>query len=303
MKLHTLLLMISITSLLLLPVTGFTQSKKDQINVLTYNVWMVPLQRKMAKARAEAIGKSIGKYDIIFLQEAFTAGIRKTIATHANKKTNFINRYQTRVAYKLNSGKFTLGKFEIVKTSFRKFKNCAGFQCVSGKGVLYVQIKLPSGALVDTFNTHLQAYEKDSWIRKWQLIEAMNFVDRVNDGDIPVIFAGDFNVIADSTEYPVLRDMLDGFKDVWEETNPTKPGFTWNPEINPWATFDYAESALLQRLDYIFVRDGKLASWKIKSSKLSFNTEKKWFGVFKRPNSIFASDHFGVSAKLILNKH
>jgi endonuclease/exonuclease/phosphatase family metal-dependent hydrolase len=288
---------------LMIPVKSFSSLKRDQINVLTYNVWMVPIQRKMAKARAEAIGKSIGKYDIIFLQEAFTAGIRKTIATYANKKRTLINRYQTRVAFKLNSGKFTLGKFEIVKTSFRKFKNCAGIQCVSGKGVLYVQIRLPSGALVDTFNTHLQAYEKDNWIRKWQLIEAMNFVDRVNDGDIPVIFAGDFNVIADSNEYPILKDMLDGFKDVWEETNPTKPGYTWNPEINPWATFDYNESALLQRLDYIFVRDGRLGSWKIKSSKLTFNTEKSWFGVFKRPNYIFASDHFGVAAKLTLIKH
>jgi len=299
MKLYSSLLLL----LLIVPVKGFSSSKRDQINVLTYNVWMIPLQRKMAKARAEAIGKTIGKYDIIFLQEAFTAGVRKTIATHAKKKTNIINRYQTRVAYKLNSGKFTLGKFEIVKSTFRRFRNCGGIQCMSGKGVLHVQVKLPSGQLVDTFNTHLQAFEKDAYIRKWQLIEAMAFIDQVNNGDLPIIFAGDFNVIAESNEYPLLRDMLFDYRDVWFETNPTKSGYTWNPEINPWATFDYAESALLQRLDYIFVRDGKLASWKIKSSKLSFNTEKKWFGVFKRPNYIFASDHFGVSAKLILNKH
>jgi endonuclease/exonuclease/phosphatase family metal-dependent hydrolase len=299
MKLNISLLIL----LLIVPVKGFSGSKtKDSISVLTYNVWMVPFQRKMAKARAEAVGKTLGKYDMIFLQEAFTAGIRKTIATYARKKRSIVNRYQTRVIHRLNSGKFTLGKYEVVKTSFRRYRNCGGIQCVSGKGILYVQVRLPSGQLLDTFNTHLQAYEKDAHIRKWQLVEAMSFIDNINNGDLPILFVGDFNIIAKSNEYPLLKSFLIGYKDVWTQSNPLKPGFTWNPETNPWAKFDYDESTQLQRLDYIFVRDGKLSSWQIKSSKLRYNTEKKWFGVFKNPNFIFGSDHFGVSAKLQLNK-
>lgn len=298
MKLHTLFF--SLTLFCGLMSFSTNTEAKNSINVLTYNVWMIPLQRKMAKARAEAIGKTIGQFDLVFLQEAFTAGIRKTVATHARKSNKIENRYQTRLAHKLSSGKFTLGKFEITKSSFKRFKNCKGIQCMSGKGVLYVQIKLPSGVLIDTFNTHLQAYEKFSLTRKWQMLEALALIDTVNDGEIPVLFVGDFNVIGETIEYTQFKDMLFDFEDVWRITNPNKDGFTWNPDANPWAKYDYNESQLLQRLDYIFVRDGKHKKWKIESSKLEYTKKKKWFGVFKKAKMVFGSDHFGLSARLSL---
>jgi endonuclease/exonuclease/phosphatase family metal-dependent hydrolase len=272
--------------------------KASELKVLTLNTWMIPVQRKMARARAEAIGRELHQYDLAFLQEVFTTGVRNTI-TNNIVDDDLKRRYFRNLGY-LNSGLVTFSRFEITKSSFMRFADCGGIQCVSAKGVLYLQIKLPSGDLVDLFNTHLQAYEKDAHIRARQLKKAMDFINRHNDGTNPAIFAGDFNVIAEIQEYHGMMGLLGQFKDVWAEINPKDPGYTWDPSINYWAEYDYDESELLQRIDYIFIRDGQHSKWSIMSAELAYNTEKEWYGVYKNANQIFVSDHFGVEATLKL---
>lgn len=274
---------------------------KNEIKVLTLNTWMIPVLRKMAKARAEAIGRELGNYDISLMQEAFTPGVRKTMATLA-KEHDFHNRYQKSTFLKINSGMYTFTRFEITKTDFMRFYNCGGPQCLSTKGILYTQIKLPSGELVDLFNTHLQAYEDDHRVRRFQMKNAMKFVNKINDGSLPVIFAGDFNVIGETPEYDTLMKELGNFTDVWRVLRPNDPGFTWDPSINNWARYDFKESHLLQRLDYIFIRDGEDTKISVKEVSLAFDEQKMWYGVYFRPNYIFVSDHFGVEATLVIEK-
>lgn len=294
MRLIFILVLLSILS-----IPAFSKEKIQQIKVLTLNTWMIPLQRKMAKARAEAIGRELGNYDIAMMQEAFTAGIRKTMATVA-KSSNLSNCYQTRKPFRINSGMYSFTRFEVTKTDFMRFFNCRGVQCFSGKGVLYMQIKLPNGQRIDLFSTHLQAYEKDRRVRNRQLKRVIKYINRKNDKSIPVIFVGDFNIIAETQEYNELVLKLDGFRDVWKTGRPNDDGFTWNPSINTWAKYDYDESQLLQRLDYIFIRDGKRASISIKDVNFAFNSKKVWYGVYKNPQSTFVSDHFGVEANLLI---
>lgn len=271
----------------------------NEIKVLTLNTWMIPVLRKMAKARAEAIGRELGNYDISLMQEAFTPGVRKTMATLA-KEYDLHNRFQKRHAFRINSGMYTFTRYEIIKTDFLRFFNCGGFQCLSGKGVLYVQVKLPNGQLIDLFNTHLQAYQKDNKVRRRQMKRAMKFVNKHNDGTIPAIFAGDFNVIAETEEYETLMGELGNFTDVWMQIRPTDPGYTWDPSLNNWAEYDYEETHLLQRLDYIFVRDGAKAKLVVKDAKLAFNTQMLWFGVYTTSHFIYVSDHFGVETTLVV---
>lgn len=286
----------------LLPFAGKeVQAASDQIKIVTLNTWMIPVLRKMAKARAEAIGRELGQYDIALMQEAFTPGVRNTMANLA-RGSHLANRYQRRQFFRINAGVFSFSRYEITKTDFLAFTHCGGAQCLSGKGVLYIQIKLPSGQLLDLFNTHLQAFEKDHRIREKQLKRAMKFINKINDGTIPALFAGDFNVIAQTQEYQKLRYLLEDFEDAWDVLRPNDPGYTWNPAINYWAKYDYKESQLLQRLDYIFVRNGKKASIKLQKIDLAFNEEKMWYGVYLRPNYVFASDHFGVQLDLIVER-
>lgn len=276
--------------------------KEIILKVLTLNTWMIPGQRKMAAARAQAIGRQIGKYDLVALQETFTAGMRKTIATTTKRLGNkFFNRYQRSPIGKLNSGKFTLSKLPIVHSVFKQFQNCSGIQCMAGKGILYIQAQLPSGDLIDVFNTHLQANERDMLTRRWQLVELSMFIEKINNGERPAIFMGDFNVIAQISEYQNLVDALPEFMDVWNSTYPHSPGYTWNPEVNNWAYYTHEESFIKQRLDYIFIRNGKKLKWKIADTKIAMNQKIPWDSPDGRRNYIFASDHFGVEATLELH--
>lgn len=285
-------------------ISVFAASKTvDTINVLTLNTWMVPGQRKMAAARAQAIGKAIAKYDLVTLQETFTSGMRATIMTYAKLNgAQFDNRYQRRHPLFLNSGKVVFSSNQITKTDFKRFLNCRGFQCFSRKGILYTQIQLPSGQLVDVFTTHLQAFEKDYLIRKWQLERLSSFVAEKNDGSLPIIFTGDFNVIGETSEYQELMQTMNGFTDVYRDFHPHDPGMTYNPEENFWASLNPEGKVEPARLDYIFIRDGKNAHWQIKNAKIALKKAVDWTDPHRTQRKILASDHYGVAATLMLEQ-
>jgi endonuclease/exonuclease/phosphatase family metal-dependent hydrolase len=273
----------------------------DTFKVMTLNTWMIPFLRKGATARAQIIGKEAAKYELVLLQEAFNKRLRKNIAGYATD--DFKNRYMpNKRSLKINSGMFALTSFKIIDNNFVEFSDCKGIQCMSKKGVQHLRLELPSGLKIDVFNTHLQAFQKDALIRKFQLDQAMEFLEKINKGEYPVIFAGDFNIISEIGEYTSLNNKLNGFKDVWQSANPNDPGYTWEPFINWYAKPDYNESTLRQRIDYIFVRDGKQDQWNIRSAQIILNTPQPY--EYKRGVSqTFASDHFGIMAELELISH
>ena len=279
----------------LFPVVGKTSSTVEELRVLTLNTWMIPVKRKKAKIRSRLIGKSIQPYDIALLQEVFTKNVRKLIV-EAAKPAGFDNRFQEREPFRVNAGVQSFSKHKILKSAFMSFSHCGGGQCLSKRGVLYIQVELASGQLLDVFNTHLQAFEKDADIRKKQLAKTMKFINQHNDIETPAIFAGDFNIIGETQEYDELRDTLVGYEDAWKEVKADKPGFTWNPSINTWASFDYDESRLLQRLDYIFVKSTSEAQITVKDINLTANKKVNYKG-----KAYFLSDHFGVEATLEIN--
>lgn len=269
-------------------------------NVLTQNTYMVPIQSKLKNKRSKIIGTGMRQYDVAFLQEAFGNKVKDSIAQCAGGCFSF--RYAPLKDTVVDSGQVTFGKFRICKCDFKPYSTCRGGQCLSGRGILYVQFQLPNGMVLDTFNVHLQAIEKDDYIRRVQLTDLMTFVCSKNNGDIPVMIAGDFNVIAENCEYRYLRNRLCGFRDVWYEARPHDPGYTWNPTVNTWGSdSNYNESRLCQRLDYVFVRDGRTAAWSISDAQLAF-THKNPSDSDRRgiPECIHAADHFGVQVQLAL---
>lgn len=263
-----------------------------QINVLTLNVWMIPVQGKKAKQRSRLIGQKTSSYDLVFLQEAFRKNLRKVIKSNANPSFEDVYEYQR--GNVLGSGLYNFSRFKVVKTDFKPFGSCRSIQCGASKGVLFMRIRLPNGVEIDTFNTHLQAYQKDSGIRLKQLDDAKKFLDK-HLSDRPAIFAGDFNVIASTDEYKVLKSYLIGYTDVWLDYSPSEDGFTWDPYINQLAKIDEDESVQKQRIDYIFVKDGKDKKWNILDAKVEFQESYQVLS-----QSIFLSDHFGVSSLLEL---
>lgn len=261
----------------------------DTLKMMTLNTWMIPIMRKNANSRAQLIGKEIHQYDLVVLQEAFEARLRNRISQFAPK--SHTPSFVPELSPQINSGLFAFSAFKIIKKSFMPFFSCGGAQCLSQKGVQHLRLKLTSGQEIDVFNTHLQAFEKDAKIRLKQLKQTKEFLSKINNGVRPLIFAGDFNVIAEIAEYDVLMTQLHGLTDVWAHANPGDPGYTWDPYTNYYAKEDPEDSVQLQRIDYIFVRNGESAEWKINRAHLTLNT----------PQPTFASDHFGIVAELELH--
>lgn len=281
--------------LLVMAFCSFNILAGTTINLLTLNTWMIPIQGKMAYERAGLIGKNVSEYDLVFLQEAFRRNLRKKIKNNSSK--NFTGLYAYQSGNVLGNGLYNLSKFTITQKAFMPFVNCRSVQCAASKGVLYMQVKLANGFIIDTFSTHLQAYQKDARIRAKQLKQAIKFINKMNNGDLPVLLVGDFNIIASTSEYSSFSHLLNGFKDAWLDYRPSDNGFTWNPDINTWANYDEDESIQYQRIDYIFVKDGKQLKWNIIDINVMFN-----HSYTTQSGPMFVSDHFGLSSRLELTK-
>jgi len=106
--------------------------------------------------------------------------------------------------------------------------------------------------------------------------------------NLPVIIVGDLNADAEANGASYLLALNAGFKDVWEETNPTDPGYTW-----PLFFSDPAVSTTaLERLDLILFR-GDLSARSAEILGEAIPGDLTTSGL--RP-----SDHAGLSAELIL---
>ena len=90
------------------------------------------------------------------------------------------------------------------------------------------------------------------------------------------IYAGDFNLKADSAEYPNMINTLGQPQDLWQIKRPGEPGFT------------YPTNDLNQRIDYI-----------LSFSHLPSNNEAKMMGMECKEISTLPwseSDHLPISA-------
>ena len=211
--------------------------------------------------------------------------------------------YKRQPFLKFNAGVFSLSKYKIVSSSFKKFTECDGGQCLSAKGMLHTRIQLPSGVEVDVFNTHLQAFKTAVEIRKTQVEEILSHMKKVNDGRRAVILVGDFNISAKREEYTSLIARLaqEGFRDSWVELNGADQGYTWDSYINNWGAEGIDSDGKSQhRFDYIFVKNGTMQEIELESSKIIFDQP---LGLSEKSEKYFLSDHFGVELNLkIKNK-
>ena len=137
------------------------------------------------------------------------------------------------------------------------------------------------GRVVDVYDTHLHHTPEGGSIRATQIRDLLAFVDSTR-GDGAVVLAGDFNA---RLETPEMQLVAADFVDVFKTLHPSATGAeaeTFNPifGVDPGA------------IDHIFVsRTG--ASLKPLACEVIFRSPG--------PDSVWASDHFGVVARLGLS--
>lgn len=274
--------------------TSFNARAAVTIKASTLNSWMIPFLRKFPLERANIIGSSLGArgYNIALFQEMFSPWYLK-ITTHRFFESRASLAGVPRIPL-INSGLASLFHGRILKKDFKEFTNCGGFQCLAQKGMQFRRVEI-EGEVIDVYNVHLQPFQKEGEIRRSQLEDLRKFIQKHSNNERPVLLGGDFNIIAESREYQTLIKKLFDFRDVWSVARPNDPGYSWNPRLNPYAKPDPEEDFVEQRVDYLFVRDGRRLKWKVLEAKLELTAPKKLgFGRF------FGSDHFGVGATLQL---
>lgn len=202
------------------------------LDVLTYNI--EGLQWPARSGRASDLGR-IGKIlkalnasgeapDVVLFQEVFSrSAIRSVKGSGYRVMVGGPTRTQTskmRVAAKragrvrptkgelgirlTGSGLVIASRYPVIATEMDAYsrKTCAGFDCLSNKGVLLVRIAVPGVPTpVDIVNTHMNSQraskvrlERHLTAHRFQTEELAMFLRRYSAPDAPLILGGDFNM-------------------------------------------------------------------------------------------------------------
>ena len=134
------------------------------------------------------------------------------------------------------------------------------------------------GLEIDAYSTHLHHTKKGDEIRATQIRHLLAYVDSTR-GSGPVVLAGDFNAELGRREMkPVTTRYVDGFQTVHPRAN-RRESATYNKHFGPDPG----------KIDHIFV-DRSSGQLLPVDSEVIFRTVG--------PDSVWASDHYGVVAKL-----
>jgi endonuclease/exonuclease/phosphatase family metal-dependent hydrolase len=143
-------------------------------------------------------------------------------------------------------------------------------------------------------NTHLASAAGTPETVAIQLDQANELVEKLDDCDLPIILAGDFNSDASSTKYYYPDDtdsagnIVDsGYTDVWNKLYPNDPGYSWPLFGEDTMTYPLMP---LERIDLIF------------SNGLEADSIEM-IGTIADADGLYTSDHAGLLAVFDLLKH
>ncbi len=241
-----------------------------EIRVGTYNVWGLPgpLTTPRWRARRDLVSRALRALDLDVLggQEVF----RNAVGDLEPAPDLLAGPWDAGLGLWLGA--------EIEQHGpgvTHHFRARRGVERLKRKGVHGAALTLTGGAVVQVYNTHLQAYpdERFAEVRTAQVAELLALVD-ARPG--PVILLGDFNLRdGHPPDVPAIQALLDaGFRDVAVELERTAEG--------TYADVD-------RRLDRIYLRDGAGRCLEA----LEYGVQKQLFG----PEDV-VSDHHPVWARV-----
>jgi endonuclease/exonuclease/phosphatase family metal-dependent hydrolase len=186
---------------LCLPLSAFaTSASASDIKVLTWNVYMLPwpIKDSMQKERSKAIAASLSQtdYDIMFFQEAFSKGFRRTMLKQVSKAYPYSTYLGAdgKLKHVFGSGLLIMSRrpFRILDHVY--YKTCSGSDCFAAKGSILIETQLENGRTVQFATTHLQSIIPQGAKRMVQLAQVKGMLSAHKKHGIPQIFLGDLNI-------------------------------------------------------------------------------------------------------------
>jgi endonuclease/exonuclease/phosphatase family metal-dependent hydrolase len=266
----------------LLPLTASAETLK----VLSWNVYMLPkpLKESLQSTRQRVIPQELKKsqHDIFFLQEAFMGSFRSE-AVRVLKKTHphqiHLNKWRGFPFF--SSGLHVISRYPIKSVDWTYFRNCADADCFSTKGVILIEVTLPSGKKLHVANTHLQSGRRFAEVRRQQMDEVRRLLDRYEDPKIPQVLLGDLNIADTESEYAWSLNLL-GFKPL-PLVGPIR---TTSSRVNPC----YKTGNSPDWVDHIWYRNLR--------TNRSSNMQVRVFDFQRGGDTCPLSDHHAVEAEL-----
>lgn len=238
-------------------------TKDNEINILSYNVYMRPnfIFHDHQLSRAYRLPDYLKGYDVLVLSEMFIDSSMKIMSEKLKEEYPYHSKkLGSDTVFKQDSGVIIFSKWPIVNEDGILFSICSKSDCFAQKGARYVRIK-KGEKFYNIIGTHTQAFENEAayMVRRIQFLEMNDFVNYLNiDKNEPVLYAGDFNVdkINNMAEY---SDMLN-----WLDADPAERtfGIPYTFDINTNALAIDVQSGFL---DYVMTKKDHL------QPKKSFN--------------------------------
>jgi endonuclease/exonuclease/phosphatase family metal-dependent hydrolase len=265
-----------------------------RIRVASLNVWALaePLSQDVAE-RMFLIGEALANLnaDLVALQEVWTADAGRSLEA-SGRAAGLPHAWNggERVG---GSGLMVLSRWPTEPARFAPFLTRGLPQRIwhgdywGGKGLCHLRVQSPAGP-IEFVDTHLHAqYDEDGFPeyythRMGQVVQLSSALDGIA---VPVIAAGDFNMLPDSDEYRVLAG-TSGLRDAAREARNEQATSLGSNVYNG----DQKRDA---RIDYLYVRDGAAQGIRVAQIERSFDAETTLNG---SPANL--SDHAGLVADL-----
>lgn len=300
-------------------VTTARAELKARLRLLTHNVWGVDDRQcdLRAKRFGDLVANASPAYDIVGLQEYYSsadADLFTCDAEHLSdaiwstgryrNANNYDRFYPEGEAYELEAdggiGIFSL--HPIIAFEEWEWDGYKGpFKPV--EGFIFARIRIPNtGVTVDTYVVHFWAGgDGDRGDRLDQLEKlASTIKQRSRNTGNPVIVMGDFNIggppdDAGNCCYQDILQKLGNPRDLWLETHPANPGYTYDCFENTNA----GDCDERKRIDYVFL----LTDPRFTTSPYEIIVEPSTVQLMKErvttpPYGHFISDHFGIEATI-----
>ena len=263
-----------ITMLALVAVPSVRSQATDTLTVVTLNLWHD--QRDWPKRLSVILAEMRElRPDVLCLQEVLQHGSLRnqaeTLADSLGYEMHFTS--VDSVHREKRYGNAILTRHRVLAAGGKNLDPSNDYRTVA-----HLRIDL-RGRVIDVYDTHLHHTREGSSIRAEQIRDLLAFIDTTR-GDGAIVLAGDFNA---ELETPELRLLAHDFVDVFRAVHPKATrdeAMTFNPifGVDPGA------------IDHVFVSKAARTRLTPRACDILFRNVG--------PDSVWASDHFGVVARL-----
>ena len=265
--------LITLLALAALPVGARTEAM-DTLTVVTLNLWHDqkdwPKRLSVILAEMRAL-----RPDVLCLQEVLQHGsLRNQAETLADSLGYAMHFTSVDIVHREKRyGNAILTRHRVLHAGGKNLDPTNDYRTVA-----HLRIDF-QGRVVDVYDTHLHHTPGGSAIRATQIRDLLAFIDSTR-GEGAIVLAGDFNAELETAEMRLLaRDYVDVFKAI-------HPSATRAEAVTFNAIFGVDPGAI----DHVFVSKAARTRLTPRACEILFRSAG--------PDSVWASDHFGVVARL-----